>query len=69
VIVDGALQPQWRTPDRLQEQRDLFNQGTQRVIDAALTRDYRLVAAVPRNKYYRRIWQYKGLKPAGSPSA
>jgi len=69
VIVDGVLQPQWRTPDRLQEQRDLFNQGTQRVIDAALVRDYRLVAAIPRNKYYRRIWQYKGLKPAGSPSA
>jgi hypothetical protein len=68
VIVDGAFQPQWRSPDRLEAQRRLFNQGTQAVLDAALARDYRLVAQVPRNKYFRRIWQLRSLAPR-SPSA
>jgi len=61
VIVDGVYQPQWRTRDRLEGQRQLFNQATQAVLDAALARDYRLVAQVPRKKYFRRIWQLKTL--------
>lgn len=68
VIVDGILQPQWRTPERLHEQRVLFNPTTRALLDQALTRDYRLVAQVPRKKYFRRIWQYKGFSP-NSPSA
>ena len=67
VIVDGILQPQWRTPDRLEEQRELFNPATRALLDRALARDYRLVAQIPRKKYYRRIWQLKSL--ANSPSA
>jgi len=68
VIVDTILQPQWRTPDRIEEQKRLFNPVTRSMLDTALARDYRLVAAVPRKKYFRRIWQYKGLSPR-SPSA
>lgn len=68
VIVDGIYQPQWRTPDRMEDQRRLFNQGTQKVLDAALARDYRLVAQIPRKKYFRRIWQLKRLAER-SPSA
>jgi len=68
VIVDTILQPQWRTPDRLEEQKRLFNPVTRSMLDTALERDYWLVAAVPRKKYFRRIWQYKGLSPR-SPSA
>ena len=68
VIVDGIYQPQWRTPDRMEDQRRLFNQGTQKVLDTALARDYRLVAQIPRKKYFRRIWQLKSLAPS-SPSA
>ena len=61
VIVDGIYQPQWRTPERLEGQRQLFNQATQALLDAALKRDYRLVAQIPRKKYFRRIWQLKTL--------
>lgn len=68
VIVDGILQPQWRTPERLQELRGLFNPRTRALLDQALARDYRLVAEVPRKKYFRRIWQYKGIS-SSSPSA
>jgi 4-amino-4-deoxy-L-arabinose transferase-like glycosyltransferase len=68
VIVDGALQPQWRTPERLEEQRNAVNPKTRLMLDRALARDYRLVAEVPRKKYFRRIWQYKGIRPA-APSA
>lgn len=68
VIVDGILQPQWRTPDRLEEQRELFNPTTRSLLDQALARDYRLVAQIPRKKYFRRIWQLKSLAPS-SPSA
>jgi hypothetical protein len=62
VIVDGALQPRWRTPDRIEEQRRYYNQPTRTVLDAALARNYRLIAEFPRKKYLRRIWQYKGLR-------
>jgi hypothetical protein len=68
VIVDGVLQPQWRTPERLEEQRNAVNPNTRLMLDRALARDYRLVAEVPRKKYFRRIWQYKGIRPA-APSA
>lgn len=61
VIVDTTLQPQWRTPDRVEEQQRLFNPVTRTMLDSALARDYRLVAAVPRKKYYRRIWQLRDL--------
>jgi 4-amino-4-deoxy-L-arabinose transferase-like glycosyltransferase len=71
VIVDGVYQPQWRQPERLEGWHQFFNGQTQAIVDQALARDYRLVAKVPRKKYFRRIWQYKGLKPVGpdSPSA
>lgn len=68
VIVDGILQPRWRTPDRMREQRALFNPATRALLDRALARDYRLVAQIPRKKYFRRIWQLKSLAPS-SPSA
>lgn len=68
VIVDGVLQPQWRTPERMKEQADLFNPATRALLDRALARDYRLVAQVPRKKYFRRIWQLRSLS-ANSPSA
>lgn len=68
VIVDGVLQPQWRTPERVEQQRQAVNASTRALLDEALLRDYRLVAEVPRKKYFRRVWQYKGLSPP-APSA
>lgn len=56
VIVDGSLQPQYRTPERVKAELDYFNRATRAVLDPVLARDYRLVAQFPLKKRYRRIW-------------
>ncbi len=71
VILDNVLRPESSTPDRVAAQHHYINLATRAVMDAALARDYRLVAEVPRKRYLRRIWQYKGLSPTrvDQPSA
>lgn len=61
VILDNVLRPEAATPERVASQHDYMNLATRAVMDAALARDYRLIAEVPRKRYLRRIWQYKGL--------
>ncbi|HMI18633.1 MAG TPA: hypothetical protein VK533_03730 [Sphingomonas sp.] len=56
VIVDGGLQPQYRTPERVKGELDYINRATRAVLDPVLARDYRLVAQFPLKKRYRRIW-------------